>query len=372
MKKERKKALQRVIAQLENPYPDDNMISSYHDFLKVRHYLRFFQFNPIVFDNLLRITIEAWESKKRVNRLALVITLKQYFKRTIQESINEDNSKNRIIKFPLSPDTKKMLFNLFKLTIKEGKRISEKQLPKAIAVCNNMFISMELSETEQEWLCSNASVSETVLNRVLRYPVKSDIISSWAKNNFQNNSFRNRRAEIIGWVLDQEPNFEVEKQTIIDDFNYLHKSDLEAVRRYDDEIIANKIIEREFRDFLPKKKQQSFDYSEGIFRDDEVIGLSEPELKLSSRIYPVPYKDLKKYPGGIPDFEKLRQRFFSGVEKIHKLTMISAIGYSRLDNDTKSALLKKYYFKATWDLLFRISKKNKNLSFLKWLLEQEK
>lgn len=371
MKKERKKALQRAIAKMENPYPDDDMISSYHDFLTVRHYLRFFQFNPKVFDSLLRITNEAWVSKKRVNRLALLKTIKQYFKLTMQETISEHNRKNKIINFPLSPDTKKMLFNVFKLTIKEGKRISDKQLPQAIAVCNSILINMELPETEQEWLCNNASVSETVLNRVLRYPNKSIVISNWAKSNFHNDGFRNRRAELIGWVLDQEPNFEVEKQTLIDDFNYLNKSDMEAIKRYDDEIIANKIIESEFGEFLPKKKQQSFDYSKGIFRDDEVIGLSEPELKLSSRSYPVPYDNSKKYPVGIPDFEKLGELFFIGVEKIHKLTMISAIGHSRLDNETKSSLLKKYYFKATWDLLFRISRKNKNLSFLKWLLEQE-
>ena len=51
--------------------------------------------------------------------------------------------------------------------------------------------------------------------------------------------------------------------------------------------------------------------------------------------------------------------------------MIWAIGYSRLDNQTKENLLKKYYCEESYYSLFRVSKKIKQVDLLEWLLDKQ-
>jgi hypothetical protein len=73
----------------------------------------------------------------------------------------------------------------------------------------------------------------------------------------------------------------------------------------------------------------------------------------------------------IPDFEKMSQEFYSQIELFKMKTMIWGIAYSRLDNNSKTSLFKKYYCAETYHSLFKASKKIKNVEILKWLLEQE-
>jgi len=94
-------------------------------------------------------------------------------------------------------------------------------------------------------------------------------------------------------------------------------------------------------------------------------------VKLSRRFYDVPIDFSKKYPVSIPDFESLRHEFYSKIENTKKITMIWAIGYSRLDNQTKENLLKKYYCEESYYSLFRVSKKIKQVDLLKWLLDKQ-
>lgn len=364
MNKYRKLELQRTIAEIENPYPKDDLILSYADFLKVRDYLYYYQFNPTVFDNLLNLANNKWNTEERISRLSLLQKIKQYI---LQNTTNYFY--NRVVKpnVELKVETRKLLFNLFRKTFEEKDYISRKQLDEARKICNNVLINLELTPTEEEWLCSNILVSELILNRVLRYPVKSEVISNWAKSNYQNDNLIIRRAELLSWIIDQEPTFEIDQQTLIDDFEYLNKSDLQAIQNYDDEIPANKIMKRELGDYLPKKT--SFDLFDDTPQEIE-FDLSVPELKLSQRPYSVAIDTSKEYPVYIPNFKKLREEFYADLPTHHSRTMIWAIGYSRLDNEHKFSLLKKYYSNETYSSIYKVCKRTKNVELLKWVLEQ--
>jgi hypothetical protein len=368
MRRQRKIELQRAIIELEKPYPKDDLILSYSDFLKVRDYLNYYQFNPIVFDNLLNLVNDKWKSEKRINRLSLLQKTKQYFLITQQDITRDDYSRNIKPNFQLKVETRKLLFNLFRKTFEERNYISHKQLDEARKICNNVLINLELTPIEEEWLCSNILVSELILNRVLRYPIKSEVISNWAKSNFQNNILRSRRAELLSWIIDQEPTFEIDQQTLINDFEYLNQSDLQAIKNYDDEITANKIIEQELGEYLPKKTHY------GFFDDtyhEERVDLSVPELKLIKRPYSIPIDTSKEYPVSIPNFEALKQDFYTNLPTHQKVTMIWAIGYSRLDNELKFSLLKKYYSNETYYSMYRVCKRTKNIKLLKWISERQ-
>lgn len=365
MSKKRKIELQRAITELEKPYPKDDLILSYSDFLKVRDYLGYFQFNPVVLDNLVNLAVGIWNTKKRISRISLLQKLKQYFH---QDTTNDYYGRSTKPNFQLKLETRKLLFNLFRKTFEEWNYISYKQLKEARQICNNILINIELTPIEEEWLCSKFHVSELILNRVLRYPVKSEVISNWAKRNFKNDILRNRRAELISWLIDQDSTFEIEQRILIEDFEYLNLSDLRAIQNYDYEIAANKIIERDLGEFLRKKAH--YDPFDLTYHGEEV-DLSFPELKLSKRPYNVIIDTSKEYPVSIPDFEKLRDEFYSNLLTHQKVTMIWGISYSRLNNTLKYSLLKKYYSSETYYSMCKVSKRTKNIELLKWILERQ-
>lgn len=382
MNKQRKIDIQRTILELEKPYPKDDLILSYSDFLTVRDYLCYYQFNPIVFSNLIHLLNNEWKAKTRINRLSMLQKIKQYYRGTQKGAARYYFSIKVISNHQLSMDTRKMIFELFKKVFEESEYISERQIDEARKICNNLLIDIELTPTEEEWLCSNAANDDLILNRVLRYPVKSEIISNWARSNFKNDILRSRRAELLSWIIDQEPTFEIEQQILIDDFEYLNKNDIQAVQNYSDEIAANlkaiqdhedeiefdKIIERDLGVSLAQNSD--LDFFDNFFPESEFT-LPDPELKLSKRPYGIPIDDSKDYPKMVPDFKMLREEFYINLPTFHKATMIWAIGYSRLDNALKYELLKKYYNNETYHSMYKVCKRTKNIELLKWILEQQ-
>ncbi|MCG9881237.1 MAG: hypothetical protein MH472_11625 [Bacteroidia bacterium] len=366
MNKKRIKELQRLIIEFERPYPNNDLILSYSDFLLKRDYLIYYQFNPKVFYFLVKLADDTWDTGKRISRLSLLQNIKQYYKSAKQN--NNKGPKNIDIKPKLSLQTRILLFSLFKKTFEQKLHIVPKQLEEARIICNYTLIDIELTSIEENWLCSNFHISNIILNRVLRYPKKSELISNWAKTNFHKDNLRTRRAELISWLIDQDSKFVVNQQTLVDDFEYLNKSDLQAIQDYDNEIDANKVIEMEFAEYLPKKIE--FNFFDGEY-DEEVIDLTVPELNLSRRHYGTPKDNTKEYPISIPDFDKMRDYFYANLHTHQKVTMIWAIAYSRINNKKKYALLKRYYCNETYKSLFKVSKRIRNIELLKWLLKQQ-
>ena len=84
--------LQRAILQIDNPYPKDDFIVSYSDFLKARDYLGYYKFNPVVFNHLVMITNNEWATEKRISRLSLILKVKQYYR--VAQEITRQRKKN--------------------------------------------------------------------------------------------------------------------------------------------------------------------------------------------------------------------------------------------------------------------------------------
>lgn len=203
MSKNKKKDLRRAITEIENPFPKDDLILSYADFLKVRDYLKFYQFNPIVFYHLLALANEEWESAKRINRLSLIRTLKYYLYNGTPgstEGYYEKISKAPDVIHPL--ETRVLIFDLFKKIFEKVQHISFRQIEEARDICNSLLFNIALTPDEEEWLCTHVSLDNVILNRVLRYPALSDTISKWAEKNYTCNDYRGRRAELLSWIID--------------------------------------------------------------------------------------------------------------------------------------------------------------------------
>src|SRR5690606_9307213 len=149
-------------------------------------------------------------------------TLKSYGKRT--EPFNS---------LPL--DVSQQLFELFRKSFEEANVLRENQIEEIRSSCNYLLKGIILGEREEKWLCENVEKSEMILNRVLRYPAASETISRWAEENYNNNTYRQRRAELVSWRIDENPAFEVSKQTLLEDFEYFNQLDLASIEQYDDE-----------------------------------------------------------------------------------------------------------------------------------------
>ena len=125
-----KKDLLNLILQYKHPQAPDDLILTYHDFIKVRDFLSYYPFNPVVFENLLRLTIDLWTSNKRVSKLSLLQGINRYFRvycgrQSHKSVITGLTSEN------LSLETKEMIFDLFKMTVEDFRFINERQVDRS-------------------------------------------------------------------------------------------------------------------------------------------------------------------------------------------------------------------------------------------------
>ncbi|MDD5361402.1 MAG: hypothetical protein PHN88_04670 [Ignavibacteria bacterium] len=361
------------IAKIENKYPDDGIISSYKDYLKQREFLNYYQFNPNVFFSLLRIAVEDWKNGMRINKQAVVLSLYNYL----------ELCKNKI---DLPDRTASLLFDLLKLVLESSIK-SKKTRYKLITKIAHSLIGLHLNSEEINYLLGYVNVSKTILILILRYKYKSGEITAWAKENFHKGQYREYRTELISWILDEDPGYEIDKQVLIDDFEYANERDRKAIQDYKDEISAIKILGKTLNKVFPKPEFDLFfdDFGPYTRYNPEI-----PELILTKRNYSVPtnrdeelelkpYRYVYDYKNKvyqaqrvhIPNFKSLESNFQYDLDEFYAKTMIYAIMFSRWGMKEKISLLEKYYIKDRFYLFKYIAVQNKSIEMLRWLIERE-
>ncbi len=354
--------IQREIVRIQRPYPPDDLIASYKDFLKVRDFLPYYQFNLNVLESLIDLACTTWNSTKRINRISLLIAIKRYLSNAGEIPTSSFNKRKPI---PLSKDTCLKLFTLFQYCFEPPGLLSEKQLEEAKAIANLVIMGLSTDPKGEKWLCEHVDTSELILNRVLRYPIKSKVISAWARQAAHSNNYRSRRAELTSWIIDEQPDYIIDRQMLIDDFEFLNAVDKKAIEKYETAVATNRLIESALS-LNPATNPFLNFLGNGLEGESESI-TSYPELKLTQRFYKVP-KD-KKYliSYDIPDFETMQDVFHKNIDTTLKITMLWSIYYSRLDLPQKAALLKKYYCEETYLSFFKICRRLESAELLMWL-----
>ena len=364
-RKSRLIAIQKEIMELKKPVAPDNLIGGYKDFLQHRDYLHCYQYNSAVLESLLELTLALWHSDKRINRLSLLTVMRRYAFRY------EKNTRNSP---PMSQADKKnsaiaqKIFQLFVCAFQSPNPLPEGQREYTKRICNTMLKEQTLDYAALTWLCDHAAESELILNRLLRYPEKSERISKWAEENFNAPLIRLRRPEITGWVLDRNPEFELSNQTLIDDFEWANEKDVQTIKNHEDEIGAAALLNEELDGIIPSK----FDMDPwlGDISGEPDFIISRPrEPHLVSRHYPVPVVMVEDYHR--LDLEKLRDKFYGRIDSNLKVTMLWSIAYSRLDKVQKTELMKKYYSEETYYTFFKICSRYGMKELLIWLKEQQ-
>ncbi|MBX3240721.1 MAG: hypothetical protein KIT80_00205 [Chitinophagaceae bacterium] len=359
----------RAIAAIERPCPPDDLVKTYKDFLKVRNVLPYYQYNPKVLVSLVDMLYDLWYSKERINRISLVTVIKQYGSRVKAVKDYYGRSKAELHPFPI--ETNRKICWLFQRCFDMELPINRKQAEIIKVICNSLLFDAALRAEEEQWLCDNVEKSPMILNRILRYPVASPVISAWARAHYNNDNYRDRRAEMAGWVLDENPDFVVDDLTLADDFEYLNKKDRAAIRQYEEELEAKKIMDSELGTLLKPKDSSLPELFISGSAPEEYVS-APPRLELTKRFYPVPI-DMDahlKYYADVPDFKMLTEEFYKNIPHIQSTTILWAIAYSRLDLAKKEELLKKHYRESSANSFFYICQRLQSVSLLQWLKEK--
>jgi len=82
--------IRNAIFEIQKPYPADDLIVSYRDFLKYRDVLRFYQYNERVLGHLVDLTVELWGSKERVSQASLLQVTKRYMAKAPNKLFSEE------------------------------------------------------------------------------------------------------------------------------------------------------------------------------------------------------------------------------------------------------------------------------------------
>ena len=287
--------INRAIAELENSFPANNIIYSYRDFLKHRDYLHLYQYNEAVFISLIDLTFTLWNSNERISRASLVAVTKRYFKKAETKA-----------EIPLQTATR--IFNLFKeIVYFENLNLSKESVELTKKAINSIMIGVKLKDQEIQWLCDHSYKSEFILNRLLRYPLKSTAISNWARKNFEKDFARSRRSEMTSWVIDEKPDFKIDRETIEYDFEYQIAEDKILVEAYKNEMDAYRFLEKEVRPLITTRNDSFFD-EDGYEYKTKIQ--EKPVLDKPRRNYSGFIKMNSGYGMDIPDFEHIEKDFY--------------------------------------------------------------
>lgn len=365
-----KNNIRKVIHILEKFMPSDDYLITYKDFLKQKDFLRYIGFNINVFNSLVNLTYDLWNTEKRVNRLSLLTILKRYNKKNPEPS-------------NIPQETASKIFELFRQIVffqNIKKNVKTFSLMKALV--NSVMLDVRLKDEELKWLCENAEASDVILNRVLRYKYKNRIISNWVKDNFNNDFLRKRRVELIGWVLDEDTGFKISRDVLLGDFEYINKLDTKIMEKYENDMLDHNLKEDLAKTFAVKIIIPDIDpvnpFNDALRFPEKKHIYEPPVLKFEKRTYEIlleqlgfDWSELHKLKKE-KNYEKYREIYISQIHYLINSSMIWGIGYSRLDNKTKAELLAEYYDEKFNYAYFKISINDRNLDLLKWLYENGK
>lgn len=348
--------IRRKILEIKSVRPDDNLISSYTDFLRYRDTLTSYRFNIRTFSNLVRLTVELWNSKQTINKPSLLTLISSY------GGINHQ-------KMEIDYETARHLFYLFRETnINAPPGYAHSTLERMRGSTNRALKGISLTNNEIIELIDNVDRSVHVLNRVLRYPKRAPAITKWASEVFMNDLYRERRPELIGWLLDEDEDYIIDTDIIVDDFEFLLNNDKEIVNEFKIAYAAFIFKTEEIQRSIEKRRD-----SLGIttWMDDfPSLGIEEPILKLKQRIYDNSIVVEGDSRITIPDLDNRKKDFYSRIDFYKRLTMLWGIAYSHNRNEIKLKLYKRYYTSELFHTAFRIGYKTNNIQFLEWLYDQ--
>lgn len=351
----RQAELRRKILEIKSIMPDDNLIRSYSDFLKLRTILSAYKFNKNTYSNLVRLTVELWQSGQSISRPSLLAAISSY---------GGNNHKDNQVDF----ETGRRLYFLFHETnINDLLSYSQDTIARMRGCTNKALKGIHLTKMEISELIKNVDRSIHILNRILRYPMRDSIITEWVRNIFLNDHYRERRPELIAWILDEDEEYTINNDVLADDFEFIFSKDKKKVEEFKCEYYAYITATEENQRNMEDRKAllETPDW----MNDFPPFGLERPALRLQKRIYNKSIEVEGDPHLIIPDFNNRRRDFYTRIDFYKRLTMLWGVAYSHQKKQIKTKLYKRYYTSELYPAALKIGSRTKNIQFLEWLYE---
>src|SRR5690606_10561381 len=124
-----------------------------------------------------------------------------------------------------------------------------------------------------------------IRTRLLTYPAPSSRISAWARDHYHDDAFRTWRPMLAARIIDADPDFEVSRQTLLEDFEYLNRTDMVALTTYEAENEAARAVEEQLGEFLPRTRLPTFEKPDPNGDSFDFPDAAYPEIQFSKRHY---------------------------------------------------------------------------------------
>jgi hypothetical protein len=333
------------------------------------------KFNPAVFHALVQLTCKSYWGKKKVSRTSLIDTLRRYWN---QNEIPKSKKRNRTwfmmdhkptYRETIPGETLELLGDLcVRILTREPLKGQEKQIDSLRSSANQLIKNQVLNEDQIAVLLKNLNRCPQALNRVLRHPGPSALISAWARANFNNNSYRRRRAELLAWLLSEDSDYTIPLDVLIADFEHANEEDRLEEERATGQYPEVSTLDETFPGmFSPKKEPIKSEYSEPFDGDNWIQGAN-----FKPRFFDRKYQNTSLHHNAEKyDSATLIPFFYSNLETTQKVTMLWGYYYSHLPLPQKRKLLKKWYHPSIHKSFSRICVKMKDVKLLEWLLKKE-
>lgn len=166
-----------------------DLIHNYKSILAYKEYLKVSKPDMQLLNILLDITLDKIRKQQRFQKLIVIKLILNHSKHKEIDRL-----------------TKEKIFRLYQgLIFTENDEVCWK--------LSNLLKNSELEPTQVEWLIDNYELSDHLLNRILRYPVKNKMISQWAKTAINKEEMAHRKSEIIGCILNYWPAYKNKDHT---------------------------------------------------------------------------------------------------------------------------------------------------------------
>ncbi len=171
-------------------------IKNTKDIYEERALLKSISFNEKSIDYLVGIIVDEIKNKKRFKKFECLKIIKRIIK-------------NRLNNVLFNTDLVDNLFYLYQNYI----FTDNIEIQWAVSV----YIKDQILSNEQiQWLIDNWEESDHLVNRLLRYPVRHQLITDWATLVYKQDIISDRSAEIIGCLIDDDiPDFITEDNDIL-------------------------------------------------------------------------------------------------------------------------------------------------------------
>ena len=344
--------IQNHILKIKPSVLDVKSINNYQDFLSHKNTISNYSFSKKLFYKLVEIANRNWKNPNHFNHLNLLKNLVRYSK----------NHQHIIEKSELQE--KKFLFLLYKNSFEKTEYINPRQKDKIRKLTFDLIQGISFGKKEEKWLCENAFFHSLVLDKVLQYPKKSETISQWVKDNFMHNELRNRRSETLSFLLDEDPEYNLNPEILREDFKILNSLDYERILIHESNLEAQELLKKEWLQIFPYEFNLPEELS-WLYEDLEILPDEIEKIEYYKRPYKTPTQFSSEVNFRIPNFNLMKSEFNKNFDFHYHSTILWAIAYSRLEKKEKERLLIKNYSDSTIKVFLKICLKWKMLQPLK-------